>query len=242
MCQLPAVLPVISIAWRIGTPACTRPEKVRDQRASAILWITSPILAGIFSFIVSHCRWPIALFFHFLKPTTVADRAGEQQVPLAGHDVRGGHADLRDHRQLAVEVLEDVLEDRDQERDQREHHDQREDPDHHRVGHRRAHLAAQRVRLLELVRDPHQRLLEHSRRLTGARHRDVELVEDVRVLLERVGERDSRLDVLPDLAEDLLQLLVLGLLLEHVERRAGSTYRTRPSSPAAASSRSARAP
>jgi hypothetical protein len=132
--------------------------------------------------------------------------------------VRGGHADLRDHRQLAVEVLEDVLEDRDQERDQGEHHDHREHPDHHRVGHRRPDLAAQRVRLLELVRDPHQRLLEHSCRLTGPHHRDVELVEDVRVLLKRVGQRDSRLDVLAHVAEDLLQLLVLGLVLEHVER------------------------
>ena len=68
---LPAVAPVISIACRIGTPACTRPEKVRDQRASAILWIASPILAGIFSLIVSHCAVPISLFFHFLIRKTM---------------------------------------------------------------------------------------------------------------------------------------------------------------------------
>ncbi len=30
---LPAVLPVISIAWMIGTPAEVRAENVRDQRA-----------------------------------------------------------------------------------------------------------------------------------------------------------------------------------------------------------------
>ena len=54
MWALPAVVAVMSIACSSGTPECTRPEKVRDQRASAILWITSPILAGNFSFMESH--------------------------------------------------------------------------------------------------------------------------------------------------------------------------------------------
>ena len=71
MCELPAVLAVMSIACSSGTPLCTRPEKVRDQRASAILWITSPIFAGSFSLIASHCQRPHELFFHFWKPITM---------------------------------------------------------------------------------------------------------------------------------------------------------------------------
>src|SRR3712207_7382249 len=40
----------------------------------------------------------------------------------------------------------------------------------------------------------------------------------LRVALERVGERQARLDVLADLDERLLQRLALGLPLEDVER------------------------
>ena len=147
-------------------------------------------------------------------PATIRD----QQVPLAGHEVGHADADPGDHGQLAVEVLEDLLEHRDQERDQGQQHDRAaKTADHHRVGHRGPDLALQRVALLQLVRDPLQRLLEHSRRLTGAGHRDVELVEGVGVLLERVRHRDAGLDVLAHLVQDPFSFSFSVVLLEHVE-------------------------
>ena len=55
---LPAVLPVISIACMIGTPAEISDENVRDQRAIATFWTTSPIFSGIRSLNASHCGRP----------------------------------------------------------------------------------------------------------------------------------------------------------------------------------------
>src|SRR5436309_813800 len=55
---LPAVLPVISIDWMIGTPALVNDEKVRDQRAIATFWTTSPIFIGILSLNASHRGLP----------------------------------------------------------------------------------------------------------------------------------------------------------------------------------------
>ena len=68
MTALPAVSPEISIACRIGTPEAIVPEKVRDQRASATFWTTSPILAGIFSLKRSHWQRPRSVFFQRMKP------------------------------------------------------------------------------------------------------------------------------------------------------------------------------
>ena len=55
---LPEVLPVMSIASSIGTPAAIRPENVREKRASATFWTMSPIFIGNFSFRRSHCISP----------------------------------------------------------------------------------------------------------------------------------------------------------------------------------------
>ena len=64
MTALPAVLPVISIAWRIGTPAAISDENVRDQRAIATFCTTSPIFIGMRSLNASHCGRP---HFEFLN-------------------------------------------------------------------------------------------------------------------------------------------------------------------------------
>ena len=191
---------------------------MRDQRASAIFWTVWPILKGNLSRTTSHCLRPWLDVRHFLKAIGQADRGGDQQVPLAGDDVGGLDRDLGDQRQLAAEVGEDLHEHRDDERDQADQDADREAQDDDRVHHRALDLAAQLVVLLELVGDPVQRGLEHAAGLTGAHHGDVQRGEDLRVLGERVGEGQAGLDVLADGADGVLELLVLELVLEHVER------------------------
>jgi len=132
--------------------------------------------------------------------------------------VRHRHGDLGDRRQLAAEILEDPLEHGHDERDQGDQDDQGEAPDEAGVHHRRAHLTPQRVVLLELVGDAHQRAVEDAAGLAGADHRGVELVEDPGVLAQRVRQRDPGFDVPADDDQRLLELVALGLLLEHVER------------------------
>ena len=58
MTLLPDVLPVISMASSMGTPAAISPEKVREKRASATFWTMPPIFIGILSLKVSHCSLP----------------------------------------------------------------------------------------------------------------------------------------------------------------------------------------
>ena len=66
------------IACSIGTPAETEPEKVRDQRARATFWTTSPILNGIRSLARSQTSRPRSVFFQLKKPTTSATSAGKR--------------------------------------------------------------------------------------------------------------------------------------------------------------------
>ena len=75
--MLPAVSPVSLIACSIGTPAETEPAKVRDQRASATFWITSPILNGIRSLNRSQISLPPSVFFHLRKATMTDHEAGD---------------------------------------------------------------------------------------------------------------------------------------------------------------------
>ena len=208
---------MISTACRIGTPAWTRPENVLDQRARQTFCTVSPIFSGMRSLKASHLGLPQSLFLNLRKPTIVPTVTGDQQPPVAGHGVRHADADPRDRRQLAAEVLEDALEDGDQEGDQRQQHHDGEATDQAGIDHRRTDLASQRVGRLELIGDARQALLEHSRRLTGAHHRDVELVEDLGVSLQRIRQRQAGLDVAARLGQYLSQLVVLGLVLEHVK-------------------------
>src|SRR3954454_10630976 len=75
MTLLPDVLPVMSIASSIGTPAAIRPEKVREKRARQTFWTMSPIFIGNFSFSRSHCSWPFFDFFQRRKDQTIAHEA-----------------------------------------------------------------------------------------------------------------------------------------------------------------------
>ena len=70
--------PVSLIACSIGTPAETEPEKVRDQRASATFWITSPILNGIRRMMRSQVSLPRSVFFHLKKAKKLSARPGKR--------------------------------------------------------------------------------------------------------------------------------------------------------------------
>src|SRR5262249_35306631 len=73
---LPAVSPVSLIDCSIGTPEETEPEKVRDQRASATFWTTSPILKGRRRVKRCHISLPFSVFFHLKKPQMESATAG----------------------------------------------------------------------------------------------------------------------------------------------------------------------
>ena len=218
MTALPAVLPVISMACRIGTPAVVSELRVRDQRAMATFCTTSPIFIGKRSLSASQRGRPHLERLSLTNPTTRADEHDEHQVPLAGDQVREVDHELGQRRHLAREGLEHALEDRDQEGHQGQQHDHREADDHRRVDHGRADLAAQRRVLLELVGDAVEALLEHTAGLTGADHGHVELTEHLGVASQRVGEEQAGLDVLAHQHDRLAQQLGLGLVLEHVQR------------------------
>ena len=76
--DLPDVCPASLIDCRIGTPEATAPEKVRDQRASATFWTTSPMWKGIRSLIRSHWPRPRSRLLPLDEADRPADRAGIQ--------------------------------------------------------------------------------------------------------------------------------------------------------------------
>ena len=73
---MPAVSPVSLIAWSIGTPAETEPAKVRDQRARATFWMTSPIFAGRRRVKRSQTDFPLSVRFQRKKSTAAAISPG----------------------------------------------------------------------------------------------------------------------------------------------------------------------
>ena len=94
MTALPAVWPEIWIACRIGTPEETVPEKVRDQRASATFWTTSPTFAGMRSLKRSQARRPRSVFFQRTKTYASDGKRRDQDVPGARDGVRDPDGDL----------------------------------------------------------------------------------------------------------------------------------------------------
>ena len=113
--------------------------------------------------------------------------------------------------------FEDLLEDRHQEGDQSQERDPRKGHDQRRVDHRGLDLTSQRVVLFELVGYTQQRLLEDAARLPCGHHGHVEVVEDVRMLAERLRQRQAGLHVLADHGPGPCELVVVGLLLDHIE-------------------------
>ena len=133
--------------------------------------------------------------------------------------VRHVHDDLGQHRQLAVEALEDADEDRDDEEQHPGQDEGREDDHDNRVGHRALDAALDLRLLLDLVGDPVEHLVEDAGRLARLDHRDVETAEDLRMAGQRLREQRPCLDLLAHRRDHLGEVLVDRLLLENRERR-----------------------
>ena len=102
--------------------------------------------------------------------------------------------------------------------------------DDDRVGHRALHLALQLLVLLDVGREAVEDGVEDAADLAGGDQLDVELVEDLGVILERVGEGGAGLDLGLDREQDLLHRRVVGLAGEDARGTAPAADRRRSSS------------
>src|ERR1051326_5038589 len=89
--------------------------------------------------------------------------------------------------------------------------------DRRRIDHRALDFAFQLGGFFDEYRDTGENRVQHTARLPGRHHVYVKVVEHLRVLLERLGERTAAFDVLFDGPDDVAEKLVLGLLAQDVE-------------------------
>jgi hypothetical protein len=147
-----------------------------------------------------------------------ADDADQAVQDVLLERLRDRHDDQRRARQLgAGEALVHVLEDRDH---LHHHHGDDADRDHEdrdRVDHGALELALELDRLLDVDGEPPEDGVQDAADLTGGDQVDVQLVEDLRVLAQRVREGGALLDGVLDRAEHLREGLVLGLARQDLE-------------------------
>ena len=93
--------------------------------------------------------------------------------------------------QLLLHVLEHADHARHHEAEQEEQHADADERHERGIGQGRGELAAEPDLLVEKIRKPVKRDLERAARLAGGDHVDVELRKDLRVRLERVGQRGA---------------------------------------------------
>src|SRR5438445_648343 len=139
----------------------------------------------------------------------------DEDVPL--RELRDEHDDLGRQRKLGAEALEHLRERRDDE-DHHEHDDQhRHADDGDGVDHGPLHLALELGRLLDVAGQTLQDDVEHTARLADLQHVREEIVEDLRILPERLGQGRAALDLARDLAGDVAKILRIALLREDRE-------------------------
>src|SRR5215470_16666924 len=137
----------------------------------------------------------------------------EQDVLL--REFRQPHHDHRRQRQVGAEPLEHLRERRDDE-DHHEHDDQhRHADDRDRIHHSALHLALELGRLLDVARQALQDDVEHTAGLADLEHVGEEIVEDLGILAERLGQGRAAFDLARDLAGDVAQSLRIALLREN---------------------------
>ncbi len=137
---------------------------------------------------------------------------GDEALAQADHEL-GQAGELI----LPSELREHLAEGRD---DPGEHdHDHRDgdEEDGHRIDHRSADLPLQLDVLLDVDREALEDRVQDAAHLAGGDEVHEEVVEDLRVLAEPLGEGAALLDVDLDLLEDRVEALVLTLGREDVE-------------------------
>src|SRR5437867_1998095 len=147
-----------------------------------------------------------------LDPVDDAGAHADHQQDVALRELRDEHDDLGRQRELRAQALEHLGERRDDE-DHHEHDDQqRHADDRDRVDHRSLDLALQLGGLLDVAGQALEDDVEHTARLTDLEHVGEEVVEDLRVLPERLGKGGAALDLAGDLAGDVAEGLRVALL------------------------------
>ena len=202
----------------MSTPAATSVESVREKRAIATLWTTSPIFIGIRSLNRSQRRRPVSVLRKRLNPKTAAIEPGKMMNHVALMKFEACRTICVSIGSSPPSCVEDVHEDRDDEEQHPDEDEGREDQHHRRVDHRALDAALDLRLLLDLERDAVEHVVEDSGRLARLDHRDVQAVEDLRVPGQRLREQHAALDVGADLADHGAEVLVVGLLLEDHER------------------------
>ena len=120
-------------------------------------------------------------------------------------------------RQRAAQALEHVREDRNDEDEHRCDGDGGHDQYDDRVGQRGLDRAAQLDLRLEVLGDRFERTVEESAGLTGPNQVDHDGRKVDAVLVHRIRERHTGLNIPAHRVKHLLQLRILGLLGEDVE-------------------------
>src|SRR5581483_9756861 len=148
-----------------------------------------------------------------------ADHEDDDERQPADEALGGGDDRLRDAREIVgrAEVLEDVLERRDDPAEQDEADADEDEENDGRIDHRAAKLALQLHRLFVVNGETIENRVEDAADLARLNEVAIELVEDLRVLAERVAEGRTAFDAALDVAKDAAEELVVGLVGEDVE-------------------------
>ena len=158
--------------------------------------------------------------------------AGGDLQTVVLHEVRNAHDELGDRRKrgVAKNVGEHLLELRDD-----RGKEERRDADcgkknHGRVDHRALDLVLDLLRLFGKLGQAVQHNFEHTARLTGLHHVDIEVVEDLGIRRKRLGERSAAGDAFGDAVQARPHRRNLVLLLENLdaahERKTGVDQRS----------------
>ena len=145
------------------------------------------------------------------------DRQEDLQA-IVLHEARRVDHELRDRRQSRAtqHVVEHLLEFRND-----RHEQERRDADcgnenHDRVDHRALHLVLDLLALLGEFGETAEDDFKNAARFTCLDHVDVKMVENLRILRERLGERSAGCDVLADAVQGLDHLGILHLTLQNL--------------------------
>src|SRR5262249_30189256 len=142
---------------------------------------------------------------------------GDDEEEVSAEPVADVDRDLRRRGKRLAHAAVELAEDRD-DVDKKDRDDGHGDGDDRRgIDHRAFDLAFELGGFFDEYGDTHEDRVQDAAHLAGRDHVHVKVVEYLRVLLQRLGERDAAFDVLLDGSDDVAEKLVLGLLAQDVE-------------------------